>query len=64
MSDCGGCTNFTKIGGSFGGGLCEVRDIRTVSDGGHRCKYHKPPKHDRLAEKRQVTKIIKSELTE
>lgn len=64
MSDCGGCTNFTKIGGNFGGGLCELHDARTVTDGGHGCKDHKPPKHDRLADKRQVAKIIKAELSE
>lgn len=64
MADCGGCTYFTKIGGTFGGGICEAKDARTTSDRGHSCKDHRPPKHDRLTEKRQASKIIKSELAD
>lgn len=62
MADCGGCAYFTKMGGHFGGGICEAKDARTTSDRGHRCKDHTPPKHDRLVQKRQASNIIKSEL--
>lgn len=64
MADCGGCAYFTKIGGTFGGGICEAKDARTTSDGGHGCKEYRAPKHDRLTEKRQASKIIKSELAD
>jgi len=40
--DCGGCQNFLKWkNDKYGGGLCEIKDARTKSDYGHKCKLWK-----------------------
>lgn len=65
MQDCGGCIHFIKWKfDRFGGGLCEIKDARTKTDHGRRCKEHTPPKYDRHQQKQCVNKVIALENSE
>lgn len=65
MQDCGKCCHFTKWKfDRFGGGLCEIKDARTKSDGGHKCTVFSAMKYDRLTTKREVVKEIALEFSE
>jgi hypothetical protein len=59
--DCGGCQHFLKWKNDrYGGGLCELKDARTKTDYGHRCKTWKAiPYH-----KNRRLKLIPTEIGE
>ncbi len=42
MRDCGGCQHFQKWkNDKYGGGICFLKDARTKTDHGHKCKTWK-----------------------
>lgn len=41
MGDCGSCKHFQKLKSKVSGGLCELKDWLTTTDGGHKCKEYK-----------------------
>lgn len=48
MRNCGNCRWFVKWKSDLiGGGLCEVKDRRTKTDRGRKCKEHKAMKYKR-----------------
>ncbi len=49
---CGGCQNYLKWKNDlYGGGLCQLYDLRTSSDCGHKCKGFKRIPYNRNKEK-------------
>jgi hypothetical protein len=70
MKSCGSCAYYTKRkkdslvkvsggkGGELASGLCELFDVRTKPDWGHRCPYWIRKRYDRNTSKKQAASEI------
>ncbi len=48
MHSCGGCRYFTRMKSMVGNsGLCDLKDVRTSEDSGHKCNEFKHKKYIR-----------------